>query len=154
MQGKRVQDSQLTTHQFMMPEHANHLGNVHGGVIMKLVDEIGALCAIRHAQRQVVTLVIDTMVFHSPAFVGHMISLNASVNWIGRTSLEVGVRVSTENPMTGERTHTNTAYMVYVALDDDSKPVQVPPLILETEDEHRRWQDAEARRQHRFKQSK
>lgn len=149
MSEKTVQYSQLTTNQFMMPAHANHMGYVHGGVIMKLVDETGALCAIRHAQHQVVTIVVDQMKFRAPVQVGHMVSLSASVNWVGTSSLEVGVRVVTTDPVKGEQLHTNSAYLVYVAIDDEGKPAQVPPLILETEDEKRRWQAAERRRQRR-----
>ena len=148
--GKRVSQSQVTLSQVMMPEHANPMGNVHGGVIMKLADEAGGLCAIRHAQRQVVTVAIDSMTFHSPVHVGDLVVLQASLNWIGQTSLEVGVRVTAENPFTGEQTHTNSAYFVYVALDDHMQPTGVPPLILETEAERQRWAEAEERQQRRL----
>jgi uncharacterized protein (TIGR00369 family) len=150
--GKRATDSQVTLSQVMMPEHANPMGNVHGGVIMKLADEAGGLCAIRHAQRRVVTIAIDSMTFHSPVHVGNLVMLQASLNWVGRSSLEVGVRVIAENPLTGQCTHTNSAYLVYVALDDQGQPVEVPPLILETEEERRRWTNAEKRQQHRLAQ--
>lgn len=150
--GKRVADSQVTLSQVMMPEHANPMGNVHGGVIMKLADEAGGLCAIRHAQRRVVTIAIDSMTFHSPVHVGNLVMLHASLNWVGRSSLEVGVRVTAENPLTGECTHTNSAYLVYVALDDQGRPVEVRPLILETDEERRRWINAEKRQQYRLAQ--
>ncbi len=146
MPGKRVRDSQITLNHLMMPEHANPVGFVHGGVIMKLADETGALCAIRHAQRQVVTRIVDSMMFHSPVQVGNLLTMHASLNWVGRTSLEVGVRVVAENPLTGEQTHTNTAFFVYVALDEQGRSVEVPPLILETDEERRRWAEAEQRR--------
>jgi acyl-CoA hydrolase len=126
------------------------LGNVHGGFIMKLVDEAGGLCAIRHAQRPAVTIVIDSMTFLSPINVGHLVILQASLNYVGRTSMEVGVRVVAENPITGERVHTNSAYLVYVALDDRGQPTEVPGLILETEDEQRRWEAGKARQAHRL----
>jgi acyl-CoA hydrolase len=92
------------------------------------------------------------MTFHSPVRVGELVTLNASLNWVGHTSMEVGVRVVAENPLTGECTHTNSAYLVFVAIDDDGRPIQVPPLILETEEERRRWAEAEARQQHRLGQ--
>ncbi len=152
MPGKRVKDSQVTLHHFMLPQHANPLGNVHGGVIMRLVDEAAGLCAMRHAQRPAVTIAIDSMTFYSPVRVGELVTLNASLNWVGHTSMEVGVRVVAENPLTGERTHTNSAYLVLVALDDDGQPVKVPPLILETDEERRRWAEAEARQQRRLEQ--
>jgi acyl-CoA hydrolase len=154
MPGKRVKDSQITLNQVMLPHHTNPMGNVHGGEIMKLVDETGALCAIRHAQRPVVTLVIDSMTFHSPVHVGDLLSLSASLNWVGRSALEVGVRVTAENPLTGELTHTNTAYLVYVALNDDGRPTEVPPLILETDEERRRWTEANARQQRRLERQR
>jgi uncharacterized protein (TIGR00369 family) len=152
MPGKRVKDSQVTLHHFMLPQHANPLGNVHGGVIMRLVDEAAGLCAMRHAQHPAVTIAIDSMTFYSPVRVGELVTLNASLNWVGHTSMEVGVRVVAENPLTGERTHTNSAYLVFVALDDDGQPVKVPPLILETDEERRRWAEAEARQQRRLEQ--
>jgi uncharacterized protein (TIGR00369 family) len=152
MPGKRVKDSQVTLHHFMLPQHANPLGNVHGGVIMRLVDEAAGLCAMRHAQRPAVTIAIDSMTFYSPVRVGELVTLKASLNWVGHTSMEVGVRVVAENPLTGERTHTNSAYLVFVALDDDGQPVKVPPLILETDEERRRWTEAETRQQRRLEQ--
>lgn len=150
MEGKRVKDSQVTLHKAMMPEHANYMGNVHGGEIMKMVDEAAGLCAIRHARRQVVTVAIDSMTFHSPVHIGDVVSFNASLNWVGHTSMEVGVRVLAENPLTGEYTHTNTAFLVFVALDENGRPTQVPPLILETDEDHRRWAEAERRQQRRL----
>ena len=114
--------SRVTLSQLMHLEHANLLGNVHGGWIMKLVDEAGALASMRHAQRKVVTVAIDSMVFRQPIRLGDLIILNAEVTYTGRTSMEVQVEVQAENPITGERTHTNTAYLVYVALDDYGRP--------------------------------
>jgi acyl-CoA hydrolase len=150
MKGKRVKDSRITLNQLMLPEDANYMGNVHGGVIMKLVDNTAGLCAMRHAQHQVVTVVIDSMTFHSPVHVGDVLTLNASLNWTGRSSMEVGVRVVAENPLTGEHTHTNSAFLVFVALDNNGQPVEVPPLLLETEEERRRWTEAEIRQQRRL----
>jgi acyl-CoA hydrolase len=150
MAGKRVSESQVTLNHLMMPEDTNPMGNIHGGVITKLVDEAGGLCAIRHAQHPVVTVAIDSMSFLSPVLVGNVLTLKASLNWVGRSSMEVGVRVIAENPLTGECTHTNSAFLVYVALDRAGQPVEVPRLDLETEDERRRWAEAEVRRQRRL----
>jgi len=146
---KRVADSRTTLQQLMMPEHANIVGTVHGGMIMRLCDEAGALCAMRHAQRNCVTVWMDSMTFESPVHVGEVLQLNATINYVGRTSMEVGVKVLAEDPIRGVVTHTNSAYLVFVALDDDRRPAPVPALIVENEDEKRRYQEGEARHQRR-----
>jgi acyl-CoA hydrolase len=151
---KRVADSQITISGQTLPADANPLGNVHGGHIMKLVDEAGGLCAMRHARRPTVTIAVDSMTFYSPVRVGNLLTLHASVNWVGRSSMEVGIRVEAENPVTGEITHTNSAYAVYVALDDHGRPSPVPPLVLETEEERRHWVEGEERQQLRLERSK
>lgn len=151
---KYASDSQVTISQQMMPSDANPLGNVHGGHVMKLVDEAGGLAAMRHARRPVVTVAVDSMTFLSPVRVGNLLTLRASVNWVGRSSIEVGVRVEAENPVTGEITHTNSAFAVYVALDDAGKPCTVPPLILRTDEEKRRCEEAEARQESRLQRSR
>jgi uncharacterized protein (TIGR00369 family) len=133
----------------MQPEHANNLGNVHGGWIMKLVDEAGALACMRHAQQRVVTVAVDQMTFRQPIRIGDLVTLTAEVSYVGRTSMEAEVHVEAENPITGERTHTNTAYLVYVAMDEEGHPVPVPPLIPETEAQHKRMLDGKARQEHR-----
>jgi uncharacterized protein (TIGR00369 family) len=148
---KSVSASRVTLSQLMHPEHANLLGNVHGGWIMKLVDEAGALACMRHAQRKVVTVAIDSMVFRQPIRIGDLIILNAEVSYSGRTSMEAEVHVLAENPVTGERTHTNTAYLVYVALDDEGRPTTVPGLKAETEEEKRRMEKAQERQERRLK---
>jgi uncharacterized protein (TIGR00369 family) len=147
---KPVSASRVTLSQLMHPEHANLLGNVHGGWIMKLVDEAGALACMRHAQRKVVTVAIDSMVFRQPIRIGDLVILKAEVSYTGRTSLEAAVEVHAENPVTGEQTHTNTAYLVYVALDDEGRPTSVPPLLAETEDEKKKMQQAQERQQRRL----
>ncbi len=147
---KRVTDSQVFLNHFMMPEHANLLGNVHGGVILKLVDEAGGLCAMRHAQRPAVTVVIDSMSFLSPVHVGDVINLRARLNSVGRTSMEVGIKVIAENPLTGEKTHTSSAYAVYVALDDQGHPIPVAGLTLESDEEEQRWKESKARQTRRL----
>ena len=150
LQPKPVSASRITISQLMHPEHANLLGNVHGGWIMKLVDEAGALACMRHAQRKVVTVAIDSMTFRQPIRIGDVIILNAEVTYAGHTSLEVEVHVLAENPISGKQTHTNTAYLVYVALDDAGKPTTVPPLLYETEDEKRKFDQAKARQDRRL----
>ena len=149
---KPMRASRVTISQLMHPEHANLLGNVHGGWIMKLVDEAGALACMRHAQRKVVTVAIDSMTFRQPIKIGDLIILNAEVTYTGRTSMEAEVQVLAENPVSGERTHTNNAYLVYVALDDEGNPTAVRPLIAETDDEKRKVEQAKARQERRLKQ--
>jgi acyl-CoA hydrolase len=138
----------------MQPEHANNLGNVHGGWIMKLVDEAGALACMRHAQRRVVTVAIDSMVFRHPIKTSDLVILNAEVTYTGKTSLEAEVQVLAENPITGQRWHTNTAYLLYVALDDDGKPTPVPSVTAETMDEETKIEDAKKRQERRLEQRK
>ncbi len=154
MSEKTVAESRMTLHQFMMPEHANLQGTVHGGIAMKLVDEVGALCAMRHAQHPVVTVAMDSITFLSPVHVGDVMNLSAQLNRVGTTSMEVEIRVTAENPISGELTHTNSAYAVYVALDDDGHPVEVPGLKLEADDERRRAAAAELRQKHRLEHRK
>lgn len=149
---KPISASRVTLSQLMHIEHTNLLGSVHGGWIMKLVDEAGALACMRHAQKKVVTVAIDSMTFRQPIRIGDLIILNAEVSYTGRTSMEVEVQVLAENPITGERTHTNTAYLVYVALDDYGRPSQVPPLKAETEDEKRKMELAAERQKRRLEQ--
>ena len=149
---KNIRASRVTLSQLMHPEHANLLGNVHGGWIMKLVDEAGALACMRHAQKKVVTVAIDSMTFRQPIKIGDLVILNAEVTYTGHTSMEAEVQVVAENPVTGERTHTNTAYLVYVALDDDGRPTAVPALVVETDDEKIRMEQAKKRQTHRIAQ--
>ena len=149
---KPMRASRVTLSQLMQPEHANHHGNVHGGWIMKLVDEAGALACMRHAQHRVVTVAIDQMVFRQPIQIGDLIILNAQVTYAGRTSLEAEVQVVAENPITGEQVHTNTAYLVYVALDENGNATEVPCLLAETPDDEKRMKDADERQKQRLAQ--
>lgn len=135
MEGKTVAQSRVTLAQVMGPTDANTLGNVHGGIIMKICDEAGAMAAVRHAGRAVVTVTVDSMRFLSPVHIGNIMFVDACVTWVGRTSIETRVEVRAENVRTGEITHTNTAYFVYVALGKDGKPMEVPRLIPETDEE-------------------
>ena len=134
----------------MMPHMANHLGNVHGGVILGMLDRVGAVSAIRHSQRICVTASVDRVDFREPIHLGELVTMYASVNYAHRTSIEVGVRVEAENLLTGVRRHTNTCYLTFVALDDAGRPVTVPPVLPETDDERRRYREAEARRAQRL----
>jgi acyl-CoA hydrolase len=132
-----------------LPEDANPSGNLHGGVILKHVDTAGGVVAMRHARANAVTASFERMDFLLPAYVGELLTIKASLNYVGRTSMEVGVRVEAENPITGEVRHTNSAYVTYVALDESGKPRPVPPLDLDTDTARRRWQEAENRRRMR-----
>lgn len=154
MEGKKVTESSIVMTQVMTPQDVNVAGNVHGGVIMKLIDEAGGSVAIRHTRGNAVTASIDHLDFHHPVFVGDLVTLRASMNMVGRTSMEVGVRVESENLITGEVRHTASAYLTYVALNRDQKPVIIPPLILETDDEIRRNREAQSRREIRLSQRK
>ncbi len=147
---KSVADSRISLSQLMQPQYANLMGSVHGGWIMKLVDEAGGLSAVRHAQTQVVTVAIDQMSFHSPIRIGDLVTLEAEVTFVGNSSIETRVQVIAEDPLSGERTHTNTAYVVYVSLDSSGKPTRVPRLIAETEIEQRRMASGEMRQADRL----
>jgi uncharacterized protein (TIGR00369 family) len=151
IQGKTVSASHVTLSQLMQPEVANLHGNVHGGWIMKLCDEAGALACIRHAANRVVTVSVDQMTFRLPIRIGDLVILEAEVSWVGNTSMEAEVNVYAENPIKGKRWHTNTAYLVYVALDDNGKPIEVPPLITETEAQKQRFEAGNDRRDYRLK---
>lgn len=151
---KPMHASRVTISQLMQPEHANNHGNVHGGWIMKLVDEAGALACMRHANRRVVTVAIDQMQFHQPIRIGDLVILTAEVTYAGRTSMEAEVKVVAENPLTGEQVHTNNAYLVYVALDDQGRPTPVPPILAETPEEIARMEAARARQKARLQQRK
>lgn len=128
---------------------ANSAGFVHGGTVMRLVDEAAGLAAIKHSGRRVVTAGMDRMTFVTPVFVGELLRCSASVNAVWRTSMEVGVRVEAENPFTGETRHTSTAYLTMVALEE-GKPVPAPRLVAESESELRRQREAEVRRANRL----
>ena len=151
LEPRTVRNSRVSIAQLMHIEHGNNLGNVHGGWIMKLVDEAGALAAMRHSGRRVVTVAMDSMVFRQPIHIGDLVILNAEATRTGRTSIEVEVQVQAENPTTGERTNTNTAYLVYVALDDEGHPTAVRSLVAESDDEKRRMDEARERQERRLR---
>jgi acyl-CoA hydrolase len=129
---------------------ANLAGNVHGGVIMYLCDEVAGIAAVRHCGTRVVTVAMDRMTFINPVYVGHLVTVKATVNTAWRSSMEVGVRVEAENIRSGEVTHTSTAYLTMVALDEEGKPTQVPPVEPVTPAEQRRAREAQLRRDNRL----
>jgi uncharacterized protein (TIGR00369 family) len=150
---KRAADSRSVTSVLMSPQDANALGNVHGGVIMKMVDEAGALVAIRHANLPCVTVAIDSMTFMEPIRVGNLVTCTGELTYVGRTSMEVRVEVTAEDLLTGEARITNIAYLVYVALDLAGNKAVVPELNYETPEQHLRAEQARERqafrKQHR-----
>jgi acyl-CoA hydrolase len=146
LQGKKVSESEMTTARLMMPTDANVLGNVFGGSIMKYMDEIAAIVAWRHAGANVVTASIDRMNFYAPVYIGNLLILKAAVNYVGTTSMEIGVRMEAVDPSTRKGTHTSSCYLTYVALDSKGRPTQVPPLILTTPEERRRFKEGLTRR--------
>jgi uncharacterized protein (TIGR00369 family) len=147
---KKVKDSSITVVQQMTQQDANLAGNVHGGTIMKLIDNTAGIVVVRHTARNTVTASIDRLNFHSPVFVGDLLRVMASINLVGRTSMEVGVRVEAENVVTGEVRHTASAFLTFVSLGADGKPVPVPPIEFETDDEKRRNCEAMERRKLRL----
>jgi acyl-CoA hydrolase len=152
MQGKTVKESMVVTATVMGPLDINIAGNVFGGAIMKLIDTTAGSVATKHARANTVTASIDRLDFHHPVFPGNIVTCRASLNYVGKTSMEIGVRVEAENLMTGEIRHTASSYLTFVALDKAGKPMELPPLISETEDEKRRYREAGIRREERLKQ--
>lgn len=151
-EGRKVSESKTVVARVMMPQDANVAGNVFGGTILKTVDEIAYVAATKHARTNVVTASVDRMHFLSPVHVGDLLTLKANVNAVWRTSMEVGVRVEAEDPRTGITRHTGSSYLTVVALDHDGKPMEVPGLILETEEDERRSREAVRRRSRRLEE--
>ncbi len=152
MSGKTPEETVVILSQEMLPQDTNPAGNVHGGVIMKLIDSAAGVAARRHFRGNVVTASIDSLKFRSPVFVGDLVMLKASINLVGRTSMEVGVRVEAEDLDTGEVRHTASAYLTFVALDPGGLPTQVPELICRSPESQRRNREAVERRQDRLAQ--
>jgi acyl-CoA hydrolase len=146
LRGKKPYESEIATARLMMPTDANILGNVFGGSIMKYMDEIAAIVAWRHAGKNVVTASIDRMNFYAPVYVGDLLILKAAVNYVGTTSMEIGVRIESQDLSSRKGTHTGSCYLTYVALDEKGKPTRIPPLIATTPEERRRFKEALARR--------
>jgi acyl-CoA hydrolase len=147
---KSPNESSTTVVRIMMPMDANVMGNVFGGSILKFIDEVASIVAFKHSRSNVVTASIDRMDFYSPVYIGDLLRMIASINYVHRTSMEIGVRVEAENPISGQVRHTGTCFLTHVALDKNGKPIPVPPLKLETDEEKRRWSEAEIRRRLRL----
>lgn len=137
---KTTDETATTLTLFLQPEHSNSLGTVHGGVVLKLCDECGGIVARRHSRRPAVTVTVDSVTFHHPVFVGQLLLVHGRLTYVGTSSMEIELCVEAEDLLTGERTHTNSAYIVYVALDDERNPTPVPPLELTSEDDRRRYE--------------
>ncbi len=146
---KPVSASRADMTELMMPNMANLHGNVFGGVILSLMDRVGSVAAVRHAQGPCVTVSVDRVDFREPIHVGELVTARASVNLVGRTSMEIGVRVEAEDIATGVKRHTNSCYLTFVAIGSDGRPRPVAPLVTETPDERRREEAARVRREHR-----
>jgi uncharacterized protein (TIGR00369 family) len=142
MQAKPVKDSQTTITELMIPSYANFGGKIHGGILLSMMDKVAYACSSKHAGTYCVTVSVDKVEFLQPVEVGELVSLKASVNYVGRTSLIVGIRVESENVKTGMIKHTNSCYFTMVAKGDDNKPMQVPVLILENEEDVKRFIEA------------
>ena len=149
---KSVRESQHETSELMMPEHSNNMGHVFGGVILSMMDKCAAIAAFRHCRAGVVTASIDRVDFREPIHLGDLVVMKASINYVGRSSMEVGVRVEAEDLMTGRRRHTNSCYLTFVAVDDKGRPIEVPELRPETDDEQRRNTAAQQRRRRRLEE--
>jgi acyl-CoA hydrolase len=149
---KTVHESQHESSELMMPSDANNLGHVFGGVILSMMDKTAAIAAFRHARQNCVTVSIDRVDFREPVHVGDLVVMKASVNYVGRTSMEVGLRVEAEDLVSGVRRHTNSCYMTFVAIDRNGRPVEVPALTPETPDEERRYAAARDRRRRRLEE--
>jgi len=149
-----VSDSQVVMNEMVLPNDANMLGSVLGGKVMHLMDMCAAMAAMRHCRKVIVTASVDHLSFHHPVKVGEIMILKASVNYADRTSMEVGVRIEAEHPITGEKRHTSSAYLTFVALDEEGRPTPVPKVMPTTEDEKRRYEAARNRREERLKRIK
>jgi uncharacterized protein (TIGR00369 family) len=150
MQGKHPRQSDTVMSELMMPQHANIMGNVFGGVLLALLDRAAAVAAIRHAGKPCVTVSVDKVDFKEPIHVGELVTAFARVNYAGRTSMEVGVKIIAENVLSGDKRHTNSCYITYVALDEQGVPTEIPPILPETADEKRRYDRAAQRRASRL----
>lgn len=149
---KTIEETATTLTLFLQPEHSNSLGTVHGGVVLKLCDECGGIVARRHSRRPAVTVTIDSVTFHRPVYVGQLMLVHGRLTYVGSTSMEVELCVEVEDLLTGELIHTNSAYVVYVALDDNRRPIRVPSLQLLSDDERKRFNEGKQRQATRLAQ--
>lgn len=150
LKSKKVSASEVIMTQLVLPIHTNALDTIFGGTIMSWIDIAAAISAQRHCNKAVVTASMDQLSFYAPVKKGWVVNLKAKVNFVSKTSMEVGVKVEAENPLTGEHFHTSSAYMTFVALDSNGKPSQVPTLILENDEDRRRYSQGELRRNQRL----
>jgi acyl-CoA hydrolase len=150
MEGKPVRESASDYSEIALPTDTNAFGNVLGGKVMHLVDLAAAMAGLRHARQPVVTASVDSLQFLQPVHIGELIMLRSSVNRVFRSSMEIGVKVTTEKLLTGERRHTCSAYLTFVAIDREGKAISIPPVIPETEEEIRRYREAGERREYRL----
>lgn len=151
-EARLVSETQHETSEIMMPQHANNLGHVFGGVILSMMDRTAAVAAIRHARTTCVTASIDRVDFREPIHLGDLVIMKASVNFVGTTSMEIGVRVEAEDLLSGKRRHTNSCYLTFVAVDRNGRPVPIPALSAQNPDEKRRSQAAQDRRRRRLEE--
>lgn len=149
---RTVRDSQHEAAELMMPQHANLLGHVFGGAILAMMDKTAAVAAIRHARSACVTVSVDRVDFREPIHVGDLVVMKASVNYVGRSSMEIGVRVEAEHLIEGVRRHTNSCYLTFVAVDRDGRPIEIPSLVPETDLEKKRYSAAQERRRRRLEE--
>ncbi len=145
---KKVSESRTEVSHLMMPQHANIAGTVYGGSLLFISDSAAYVCASRHAGPRCVTVSVDQVDFREPIKIGQLVTFKASVNFVGKTSMEIGIRIEAENLETGEKRHTNSCYFTMVALDQFGKPTPVPRLVCETELEKRRCREGQIRREH------
>lgn len=154
MNPKQVSQSRVEMTELVLPEHTNALGTIFGGQIMAWIDTAAAICAFRHCRTLCVTASMDALNFVNPVKLGHIVILRASINFTGKTSMEIGVRVTSENPLTGKQSHTASAYLTFVSVDEKGNPQPVTPLLPETAEEKRRYAEGLMRRKERLKQKK
>jgi len=162
MQEKTVRESSISTSHLMLMKHAgnflfekkNPIGIVHGGILMTLTDEVAGMVASKHCRRPVVTALIDKMYFFAPIYIGNRLILKASINYVGKTSLEIGVRIEAEDLKTGKITHTNSCYLVVVAINEIGRPTPIPGIKPESDEEKRRYKEAEKRNKKRINERK
>ena len=154
MPPKSPSESRVEMTQLVLPEHTNAIGTIFGGQIMAWIDTAAAICAYRHCRTQCVTASMDALDFISPVKLGQIVIIRANVNYTGRTSMEIGVKVVSEDPLSGRYAHTASAYLTFVAVDNNGKPVEVTPILAQTEDEKKWYKEGEARRKTRLAQKK
>lgn len=148
---KKVKESVVEMTEIVMPQDVNTVGTIFGGKIMQWMDIAAAICGFRHCRKPVVTASVDTLHFLKPIKVGDIVTIKASVNYVGKTSMEIGVKVEAEEPLTGIKKHSSSAYFTFVATNDEGKPIPVSPVQPETLEEKRRYKEGEERRQFRLK---